>query len=204
MATLFHVHDPMCSWCWGYRPAWEKLQAELPAGLEVTRLLGGLAPDTDQPMPPELQVVIQGHWRRIQALLGTEFNFDFWRDCQPRRDTYKACRAVIVATGMGAGEAMIEAIQQAYYQRALNPSDPATLVQLAGEIGLDEDHFDRQLSDPATEAELQRQLNFRRDLGVRSFPSLVMQKGGRKVGIPIDYRDHRATLRLITSFLQSA
>ncbi|MFT6977114.1 MAG: putative protein-disulfide isomerase, partial [Shewanella psychromarinicola] len=23
--TLYYVHDPMCSWCWGYRPTWDTL-----------------------------------------------------------------------------------------------------------------------------------------------------------------------------------
>jgi protein-disulfide isomerase-like protein with CxxC motif len=54
---------------------------------------------------------------------GTEFNFDFWTKCQPRRDTYKACRAVIAASQQNAEEAMIEAIQKAYYLRAMNPSE---------------------------------------------------------------------------------
>ena len=23
--TLIYVHDPMCSWCWGFRPTFERL-----------------------------------------------------------------------------------------------------------------------------------------------------------------------------------
>ncbi|MDF4306582.1 DsbA family protein, partial [Vibrio parahaemolyticus] len=23
---LYYVHDPMCSWCWGYKPTIEKLK----------------------------------------------------------------------------------------------------------------------------------------------------------------------------------
>ena len=46
-------------------------------GISTVNLLGGLAPDTDQPMPIELQQQIQAHWYRINEQLGTEFNFDF-------------------------------------------------------------------------------------------------------------------------------
>ena len=62
---LIYVHDPMCSWCWGFRPNFENLCKQLPAGLSVNRLLGGLAPDNDQPMPAELQSKLQDTWRRI-------------------------------------------------------------------------------------------------------------------------------------------
>lgn len=198
-ANLYYVHDPMCSWCWGYRPVWQELKAALPENVEVVNVLGGLAPDNELPMPPELRHTIEGHWRRIHAMLGTEFNFAFWTDCHPRRDTYKACRAVVVAAASGLEEEMIEAIQRAYYLNATNPSEPETLAVLAGEVGLDETGFREQLFAEATEAEFRRQLQLARSLGVRSFPSLVLESGAGISPIPHDYHNHRSTLALIES-----
>jgi len=129
--VLFYIHDPMCSWCWGFRPTLAKLLAALPADMRFHRLLGGLAPDSGQGMPSDMQRQLQDTWRRIQQRIpGTEFNFAFWKDCKPRRSTYPACRAVIAARMLVSTqeESMILAIQQAYYLRALNPSDDATLV----------------------------------------------------------------------------
>ena len=34
-AVLYYVHDPMCSWCWGFVPVQQQLQAEI----ELTRQL---------------------------------------------------------------------------------------------------------------------------------------------------------------------
>ena len=190
----------MCSWCWGYRPTWLQLRSELPAKVRVINVLGGLAPDSDQPMPLELRQTIRGHWSQIRELLGTEFNFDFWTRCRPRRDTYKACRAVVAAAGQGAEEEMIEAIQRCYYLRAMNPSEPDTLVQIAGEIGLDTERFARDLFAAETEVEFQRQLTLRRRLGIRSFPSLVLQATGHTMPLTLDYRDYRIPLREILSY----
>ncbi|MGB5741033.1 MAG: DsbA family protein, partial [Sedimenticolaceae bacterium] len=90
---LIYIHDPMCSWCWGFRPTFEQLCASLPRHVAVRRLLGGLAPDSDQPMPADMQMRLQQTWRRIQQRIpGTRFNFDFWRVCDPRRSTWPACR----------------------------------------------------------------------------------------------------------------
>ena len=128
--TLYYFHDPMCSWCWGFRPTWQALQENLPDTVAVQYVLGGLAPDSDQSMPDELRRMIQNTWQRIQQELGTEFNFDFWTQNTPRRSTFPACRAVIAAHQQGMEQEMILAIQQAYYLRALNPSDLSILRQL--------------------------------------------------------------------------
>ena len=84
MATLYYYHDPMCSWCWGYRPTLQKLFSSLPEGVTRTNIVGGLAPDSDQPMPEAQRAAIAGYWRRIEDMLGAEFNHDFWTRCEPR------------------------------------------------------------------------------------------------------------------------
>ena len=81
---LFYVYDPMCSWCWGYAPTWQRLKSELASHVEVVYALGGLAPDSDDAMPQAMQKFLQQTWQKISQQLGTEFNFDFWQQCQPR------------------------------------------------------------------------------------------------------------------------
>ena len=200
LSTLYYIHDPMCSWCWAYRPTLLRLRENLPGAIRWQNVLGGLAPDSDQPMPDETQNMVQGHWRNIQSTVGTEFNFDFWKKCQPRRDTYKACRAVVAASWQGAEEAMIEAIQRAYYLRAMNPSEPETLGDLAEELGLDRDQFMQDLVSKSLEMKFQDQLLLRRQLNVRSFPSLVLTWGSRSMRITHNYQDFRVTLAEIVEF----
>ena len=197
--VLYYIHDPMCSWCWAFRPVQLQLREHLPEGILWKNVLGGLAPDNDQPMPDSTRRMVQDHWRRIQTSVGTEFNFDFWKTCQPRRDTYKACRAVIAASYQYAEEAMIEAIQRAYYLRAMNPSEPKTLVKLASELGLNGLRFEEDFSSLQTDAELRRQLILRSELNVTSFPSLVLECGSARSVIAHDYLDYRLTLAEIQS-----
>jgi putative protein-disulfide isomerase len=193
--TLYYVHDPMCSWCWGFSPTWDAIRMALPAEQKVVELLGGLAPDTDEPMPEQMRDYLQQTWRTIQSQLGTPFNFDFWQQCQPRRATYPACRAVIAAEQQEAGELMVQAIQHAYYLRAMNPSEDAVLTTLATELGLNSERFARDLVDPATSVELHHQITLARQLGVESFPSLiyVTDHGGPR-RIQHDYLDPQRTL----------
>lgn len=201
--TLFYIHDPMCSWCWGYRPTWQLLKSKLPEGIRVNYVLGGLAPDTDQPMPQELQHTIQGHWQRITTELGAEFNFEFWSKCKPRRSTYPACRAVIAAKYQDREMQMIEAIQRAYYLRAMNPSDVSTLIILAGELELDEKKFVDDISSLQTEQELQQQIQFVRDTPNRGFPSLLLKQNETLIPVEVNYRDAQATLATIEVYIKT-
>lgn len=187
---LIYFHDPMCSWCYGFRPTWRTLLAILPEDLDVDLVVGGLAPDTDEPMPNALQAKLQSIWREIEITIpGTQFNFDFWSECEPRRATWDACRAVLAARSFGRRyeNAMIEAIQNAYYREARNPSDRAVLTELAEQIGLREAAFAQRIASEESETGLQREIAFYRASPAQGFPSLVLEQGEQFYPIVIDY-----------------
>ena len=207
-ATLYYVHDPMCSWCWGFRPVWQQVQLALAGKVKIQYLLGGLAPDSELPMPTEMQANIQDTWRHIQSQIpGTAFNFDFWTLNQPRRSTYPSCRAVIAA-GMQGGEksaeTMLLAIQQAYYLQAKNPSDKAVLLELAAASGLDAEQFEADFSSQACERSLQQNLQLTKQLAVNSFPTLVLSDNGSNALISIDYTKSEIIVSSVLEMLQES
>jgi len=172
----------------------------LPSSISVQYVLGGLAPDSDLPMAPHVQVYVQENWRRIQSVVpGTEFNFDFWTRCLPRRSTYPACRAVLAARHFGSRYEveMIERIQLAYYREARNPSDVETLCELAGEIGIDVQAFRERIGGKACQAMLESDIQKTLALGVTGFPSLVLATDDGLTVIPHDYIDPMISLRAI-------
>jgi putative protein-disulfide isomerase len=77
----------------------------------------------------------------------------------------------------------------------MNPSEPETLVQLAGELGMDKDTFRSALISEHTEKEFRRLISLARRLGVRSFPSLVLQTHDSVKLVTLDYKDHRVSLQ---------
>jgi len=205
VTKLIHAHDPMCSWCWAFRPAWQAVQSGLPADVTVQTLLGGLAPDSDEPMPDSMQQHLQSVWRQIeQHVPGTEFNHDFWKDCQPRRSTWPACRAVLAAEKQraGAGETMTVAIQQAYYLQARNPSDTETLCTLAEAVNLDKDRFEAALNNDETRAEHQRHMQQCATLGINGYPSLVLIKDSAAHRVNLNHNSADATLDHINQLLR--
>lgn len=212
-AILYYIHDPMCSWCWGYRPVWDVLQQSLPAGIEVKYVAGGLAPDSNTPMPIEQQHAIKAHWHTIEEKLGTRFNFDFWRNNTPRRSTYNACRAVIAAHNQGYQAQMLNAIQCAYYLHALNPSDSDVLIDLAkglhqqassAELAFNSERFTDDFLSEETQQTLIQQIELARTLTHQGFPSLVLEYVGLRYPISLNYHDSIETLADITNILTKA
>lgn len=205
-AILYYFHDPMCSWCWGIKEVFQQLCAHLPADIQVKRVLGGLAPDNEEPMPEELREQIMIGWSRIEAMIpGVKFNFAFWQECQPRRSTYAACRAVIAARRQGEqyDQQMTYAIQQAYYQQARNPSDDETLIELATEIGLHKQGFIHDFYSDDVKTVLQEEIDFSRQMFIESFPSLVLKVDDHISGIEINYTDYRVMLKQIREKLDA-
>lgn len=196
-STLIYVHDPMCSWCWGFRPVWQAVKQGLSDNVEIQYLLGGLAPDSQTVMPIDMQQSIRSTWQRIQQEVpGTEFNYDFWEKCQPRRSTYPACRAIIACRMQQPSleQAMLLAIQQAYYLKAQNPSDEAVLISLAEKIGLDVKQFTVDIQSENCQNKLLQELKHCRDIGVSSFPGLVLKKDESYTLLDLDYNNSKTIL----------
>ncbi len=160
-------------------------------------MLGGLAPDSNEPMVDDMKDMLQKTWQRISEELGTEFNHAFWTDCEPRRSTWPACRAVIAAGLQGQSDAMTLEIQQAYYLQAKNPSDDQTLIDLAGELGLDTAQFVRDMHSARVELRFQSDLALTAQAPIRGFPSLVLNVGESWQPIALDYQDASVMLKTI-------
>jgi putative protein-disulfide isomerase len=198
--TLIYVHDPMCSWCWGFEPTRQKIFEAVAGRMQIRRMVGGLAPDSDVPMPAAMRSMLQHAWQRIeQTIPGTKFNFEFWQKCSPRRSTYPANRAVIAAREQGDeyDAKMTARIQRAYYLEAKNPSDNSTLIELAADIGLDSERFSASLVADYTQQQLSAEIKAAREMGIDSFPSLVVLKANGLRHIGLNYIDPEAMLREI-------
>jgi len=89
-------------------------------------------------------------------------------------------------------DAMILAIQQAYYLQARNPSDEAVLIELSAALALDIDRFRTDMNSTATQAVLSADMQLVQQMGVQGFPGLVLKTNGCIRHIEINYNDSDA------------
>ncbi len=203
--TLYYVHDPMCSWCWGFSDVYAKFINKLDNSFEVKRLLGGLAPDSDVPMNDETKVMVQNAWHAIEKTIpGIKFNFDYWESNIPKRSTYPACRAVIAARAQGElfDLKMTKAIQTAYYHYAKNPSEIDILLELAVDVGLDSDLFKKDIISAKTQEILLDEIKQARMMKANSFPSIILEMNQSFYPISLDYQDEKKMLIELEQLLQ--
>ncbi len=193
---LIYVLDPMCSWCWGFQAGFNALLETLPADTSIEYVMGGLAPDSEQPMPEAMQHHLQDAWRAVAQRTGANFNHAFWTECSPRRSTYPACRAVIAAglQDEASKPKMINGIQQAYYQYAQNPADVSTLTNVAASIGLNVDRFKTDIESAQVETLFAKDRHKSQVLGVQGFPSLLVEANNQTMALTYGWCDKQTLL----------
>jgi len=193
MTTLYYFVDPMCSWCFGFSSEIKKVRSKFP---EIQYIMGGLAPDSAIPMTAEIKEYVKHHWHEVATRTGANINFEFWDKHTPTRSTYQACRAVIAAGLQGEENkvVMLEALQKAYYQEARNPTDDHTLIEVAGEIGLDTEQFKDDLYSEQVQELFRQDLGFKNAFGIQGFPTLVMQKDDNFYALTIGYIEAEVVL----------
>ena len=75
-----------------------------------------------------------------------------------------------------------EAVQQAYYLEARDPSDTATLIALASEIGLNEAQFQQDLDSSLVQETFDAELAQVRSFGVTGFPAVIWHQKDATAG----------------------
>ncbi len=183
-SNLYYIYDPMCSWCYAFAKTLEEVKKNLDSNVNIIYIAGGLAKTSNEEMSTELKINIQNTWKRIEKDLGVKFNHNFWSRNIAKRSTYLSCQAVIAARVQNKEEEMLEAIQEAYYTKALNPSEENILINIAKSISLDINKFKKDLNSQKTLLLFQNDLKQKNRLKINSFPSLVLQY--KKEAYPIN------------------
>jgi len=178
IGTLYYFGDPMCSWCWGFKPTLERVEQEYPELRRVT-VMGGLRQGEPVPMGDELIALIRQAWQRIESATGQPFEHAFWDRHRPLATTVPACRAVVTARLLDPHREwrFMVAMFNAYFTRVMDPSRRETQLAIAEEQGFDREEFGAALDSDRVEAALRGDLKLTESMGVRGFPSLVLNLG---------------------------
>lgn len=205
IGTLRYFGDPMCSWCWGFRPVLECVDREYPELQRIT-VMGGLRGESDQPMSDDLAKLIEGAWVRIEQTTGQPFNHDLWRKHRPLATTLPACRAVLAAKLVDPAHQwpFMVGMFQAYFTRALDPTRRETYLDVAERLGLDREGYETKLDSPEVEHALQQDLLLTRRFGITGFPSVVLSLGKDHYLVSPGYQPIEGMRRAINAAYEEA
>ena len=182
-STLHYIHDPMCGWCYGAEPLIEAARA-------VTRIEahgGGMMMGTQRrPVTPDLRRYLNEADRRIAHLTGQPFGAAYkdglLHDTGAVLDSEPPITAILAAEQVASrGLALLARLQTAHYVEGRRVAERPVLADLAADIGIDRDAFERAYDDlagPATREHVVATRALMNRLGATGFPSLVLERDG--------------------------
>ncbi|MDH5445670.1 MAG: DsbA family protein [Gammaproteobacteria bacterium] len=200
---LWYFADPMCSWCWGFSPVFEKLHAQYSDRINIALMLGGLRPGTTESITSNLRDEILHHWHEVHSMSSQPFSFD---NAMPEGfiyDTEPASRAVITMAELDASNIFpyFRSIQSAFYVDQLDVTKEENLAELARQYEIEPDTFLAFYNSDKARQRTQQHFQGTQQAGVRGFPSLVLQKESTYEFIARGYRTYDEIVPLIEGML---
>ena len=176
-----YVGDPMCSWCWGFAPVLERMQAVYDVPIRL--VVGGLRPGPDAGvLDDQLGRSLAHHWHQVEEASGQPFDHAFLE----RRDGWRydtEFPAIAVVTMRSMDEKAVlgfhSRLQQAFYAEGVDITDPSVYPPLVADAAVDPDEFLWRLESDAMRRLAWSDFAEARSLGVAGFPTLLVFDGVR-------------------------
>ena len=206
MQRLIYIMDPMCSWCWGFAPVVEALLAQAAEyGVPLHVVVGGLRLDR-APLEQSVRSKIFEHWQNVEQTTGQPFDFTGALPEGFVYDTSLACQALVAARVLEPALVLplAKRLQKAFYCDQNPLRDIAAIVQMAVEVGLDEERFASALDCASTEEATLADFAWASGLGIVGFPTLLAEHNGQLALLTNGYQPLPALRSLLARWLAQA
>lgn len=212
-ATLHYVGDPMCSWCWGLSAELKQIALHCQQqgiGLSVT--MGGLRAGGGDVWDDAFKGFLRREWRHIAAVTGQPFGYGLLEEPHFDYDTEPACRAVAVAQLLLANKgedqpsalAFFTAVQRKFYVAGSDPKAIDFYRSVCADAGIAFDDFRVLFESDAGKQAVQAHFDQCRAMGVRAFPTLLVERDGERFAVASGYVKAADALDRISTILAAS
>ena len=186
--TVHYIGDPMCSWCWGISPTVSAVETFCAAqGFEFSIIMGGLRAGGGDPWNDAFKDFLRNDWRHIGQTTGQPFGFTLLEVKHFNYDTEPACRAVATVKLLQARHQFavtkvlkfFTAIQYKFYVEGQDSTTLDFYASICADLELDFTEFACLFNSPEAQQAVQQEFIRCRQLGVRSFPTLLLEHEGK-------------------------
>ncbi len=201
-SKLIYVGDPMCSWCYGISEELSKVQEEFNHQLPMELVMGGLRPYNKETML-DLKSFLTGHWEEVNHRSGQKFNFKILDSDQITYDTEPPCRANVIVRILAPEKSMefFKGTQRAFYWDNKNMHLATSYDELLKTLGIDQNKFHSLFESDEMKNEVKKDFERSSQLGVRGFPTLLLQQDDKITLIANGYDTAENMIRKIKSHL---
>ncbi|KRW61032.1 DsbA family protein [Pseudomonas sp. TTU2014-080ASC] len=194
--AVHYIGDPMCSWCWGISSALKATEAfcadeNIPFSVNV----GGLRVGGGDPWNTQFKDFLRHEWQHISQVSGQPFGYTLLERDEFNYDTEPACRAVVSVQllqerdrlPLGVVLEFFSAVQQHFYVDGADPRDVDFYQGPCARVGIDFAAFKQLFRSETAQHAVQRAFEQRRQWGVNSFPTLLLEVDGEHIVLAKGY-----------------
>jgi len=199
---MVYIGDPMCSWCWGFSPALEALDARFDFPLRV--VVGGLRPGPSaEPVDDKLADFLAHHWHQVAAASGQPFDHAILARRGWRYDTELPCVAAVAVRELAPENtlAFFARLHRAFYAEGVDITTPEVYPALAADYVPDVAAFTASFSSEETRQRAWRDFAWAKEMGVTGFPTLLLRRDEQWVMVTQGYRPVAQLLPAIETWL---
>ena len=177
---LIYFGDPMCSWCYGFSPEFSTALDSLESTVDFQIIMGGLRPYNTKTMT-DLGDFLKEHWQHVEERSGQPFSYEILNDDSFVYDTEPACRAVVVMKKLQPNSTLsfFKKIQHSFYKKNKNTNSVETYLELIEEFGIEKEIFKKEFESDEMKEAVKKEFTYSSEIGVRGFPTVVLQKGDK-------------------------
>lgn len=206
--TIVYHFDPLCGWCFAFRPTMQAIRAAYP-DLPIVLRYGGLVVGARvSPIANTRDYLINGLaevQRRAGVAAGSAFYEGLLAEGSYVSNSEPPCRAILVMQQLAPERAydFADALPETFYVHGRPLDDPAVLAELAAAQGVDPAEFLRRWQSDEARTELQRAFAATRASGLTTYPTLLYQNGGTATLIVQGYMAPEAAVERIAGLRQT-
>lgn len=172
------VTDPMCSWCFGMTPEFERLRAESGSRFAFDFLLAGINTTTTQPIGDYGRRRIRSLWREVTTVTGRRFGAEL--PASPF--VYNSSRACVAVHAMRRHRGQppfdfLHALQERFFQQGDDVAQSKSLVAVATSFGMPAAAMEAALDDPELHRAAREEFTSACAYGTHALPNVLIDAG---------------------------
>lgn len=193
---IYYIMDPMCGWCYGFSDVITKINDRYKEDFEFTILPGGMWRDENvKKMNSELASYIKSHNKQIESLTNKHFGEGFEKNILENEeailDSMPGSKAIAVVQNINKDVLFqfVKKLQEQVYVYGKNLDDLDLVSDIANSFGIDKETFKEHFNSQKIETITKNYFKVISQLGVQSFPSVVVDKDDKYTLISQGYME---------------
>lgn len=194
-ASIVYIADPMCSWCYGFGPQFDRFIENHP--LPVRLVMGGLYVGARAPaLDEEMRAYLRETWARVEKMSGRPFSLALLDRHGWTYDTEWSCRAVVAMRSLAPGNELrfLSLLQRAFYQDGVDLTDDFAYPELLAGFPVDVADFMLIVRSEENREQTRADFELAAATGFGGFPTVLVDNGER-IPLAVGYKSEQQMSR---------